>query len=70
MKIRLSQLYCVLSQPKLQVYFKILFSLIFFNRSNHNFIFYVLFLAKYTYLPTGENEGNIYLCFCFKHFVN
>ena len=57
MKIRLSQLFFVLSQPKLSVHFKILFSLKF---SKEEIVIlpsmYCFWLNTPTYLPTDINS--------------
>ena len=53
MKIRLSQLFFVLSQPKLYVHFKILFSLIFFKQGIAILFFmYCFWRNTPTYLPS------------------
>ena len=53
MKIRLSQLFFVLSQPKLSVHFKILFSLMFFKEAVVILSFMYWFWRNTpTYLPT------------------
>ena len=49
---RFSQLFFVLSQLKLSVNFKILFSLMVFKEAVVILSFMYYFLAKYTYLPT------------------
>ena len=53
MKIRLLQLFFVLSQPKLYAHFKILFSLIFFKEGILILFFmYCFWRNTPTYLPT------------------
>ena len=59
MKIRLSQHFFVLSQPKLSVHLKILFSLMFFKEAIVILSFIYFFWRNTpTYLPTYLVSGN------------
>ena len=57
MKIRLSQLFFVISQPKLSVHFKILFSLMFFKEAIIILSsMYCFWRNTHTYLHTSDDS--------------